>query len=51
VEEELKDLGATAVVTLDELRSTMAAWPHAPPVLALDCVGGDASREVAKTLA
>jgi mitochondrial enoyl-[acyl-carrier protein] reductase / trans-2-enoyl-CoA reductase len=47
---ELKDLGATAVVTTDEMRGFMREWPHAEPRLALDCIGGEAATEAAKAL-
>lgn len=46
----LKDLGATLVVTPSELRDAMKDWKYGAPKLALDCVGGPATSEMAKTL-
>jgi len=50
VEHELKDLGATAVATLEELPHLLKNWQHDTPKLALDCVGGEASTAVIKAL-
>lgn len=51
VARELKDLGASLVVTPAELRSAMKDWTLPPPKLGLDCVAGDTSAELAKALA
>lgn len=48
---ELKELGASLVVTSEELVDAMKEWPHARPKLGLDCIGGEASLQVAKVLA
>lgn len=50
IEQDLKELGASMVVTPSELKGAMATWEHSPPKLALDCIGGDAAAEMAKTL-
>jgi len=47
---ELKELGSSLVVTGEELQGAMKGWAHGKPKLALDCIGGDVSLEVAKTL-
>lgn len=49
-EAELRDLGAAAVVTPQELKGLLKGWKHGSPRLALDCVGGDAAAEAAKSL-
>lgn len=51
-EHELKELGATVVVTPNELPALMRdTWEYGAPKLALDCVSGDASAAALKTLA
>ena len=51
IERELKELGATAVVTSSELPALMREWQHPAPKLALDCVCGEAATAAAKALA
>jgi trans-2-enoyl-CoA reductase len=56
VEEELKAFGSSLVLTADQLtdvvldRNKSGIWKHGLPKLALDCVGGPSSLEVAKVL-
>lgn len=50
IEKELKDFGATMVVTADELVEAVKSWPHGKPKLGLDCVGGQTTLEVSKVL-
>lgn len=49
-EAELKDFGASVVVTPRELPDLLKDWKHGKPRLALDCVGGEAAIEAAKSL-
>ena len=49
-EHELKELGSTLVVTPEELQGAMKGWAHGRPKLALDCIGGHSTLEVAKAL-
>lgn len=51
VERELRELGATAIVTPSEVAELMKTWEYPPPKLALDCVGGEASTAAVKALA
>lgn len=51
VEHELKEMGATAVVTPSELPALLKTWPHNAPKLALDCVAGEAATAAVKALA
>lgn len=50
IELELKDLGATCVVTPSELPALMRSWQHAPPKLALDCISGEVTAAVVRAL-
>lgn len=50
VERELRELGATAIVTPSEVAALMKNWEDTLPKLALDCVGGEASTAAIKAL-